>query len=1083
MKPVRLTMQAFGSYGKKTVIDFTVPNQNLFLITGDTGAGKTTIFDAMVFAIYGQASSVMNRKEGTELQSQYADPQAEPFVEFVFLEKEGEREAEYTVRRIPKHIRPKQRGKGMVDVSASLTLWMPDGTEYPQKEAQKKIEEIVGLTREQFMQIAMIAQGEFMELLRAKSEDKKPIFRKLFHTDRYQQIVEDLGERKREKEKNLGILKTFCQAEIGHLVLPALEDPQKTLKNQGAEVSETQGNLQEAEKEQRENLQRLRELKEKILKSDQLSIVDLEELMERLEGMNGWLSDKKKEAELAWKMAEEERNRAETAWVQGEETEKRFVQYEQVKTEKERQDQRLKEDAEKEEKGAEILAAWEIKNAWEQYEEVLKRKETIEKSMEKLQRLLPGLKENLELAERKLTESKTRWQSEANTFAKTEEQVHQALKILEELSENRTKEKNCQTQNKELEEKEALLLKQQEEQKKETEQWKEVQEATAQAEVLAEQWKLKREIYENRKKDAMLLETLEIECLQGKEKLEEQRKCYEKAREQYLIKNQQFLEIQSRFFDAQAGILAKEKLIPGSPCPVCGSLTHPSPCILEPEEEELTREQVKQYQDQVQEAQKKMAKESEKAAKLESHQQAKEAERLLKQEELRNQGVFYTAGKGKEWLKEEAQKLNEERKNIREQLQSARQAKQKLKELEEEKERQETEQKTLAEERVRLKTEYEKVRERIEELEKENIFESRESALKHLSLQKRKTEMAREQYEKQEKTEKQLRSEKEEKETLLKEFENRLPLEKERSTELQKRYEEMLTASGKSEKTWKNLTGMYTRIQGTEYQKEAREAAKTASALEAALKTAKESLEGKKRPDRDALLEQKEIQTKKAQLSGEDFQTLRRMYETDQTVYHTLNPKLAERQELLKELQAVSHLYLTLAGKVSGARMDIETYVQRYYLEQILYSANEKFYQMSAGQYELRLCDLEKAGIGKNRGLDLMVYSNVTGKEREIRTLSGGESFMAALSLALGMADQIQESSAAINLDILFIDEGFGSLDEHSRNQAVKVLQQLAGGSKLIGIISHVSELKQEIEDQLIVEKTESGSNVRWQIS
>ena len=163
--------------------------------------------------------------------------------------------------------------------------------------------------------------------------------------------------------------------------------------------------------------------------------------------------------------------------------------------------------------------------------------------------------------------------------------------------------------------------------------------------------------------------------------------------------------------------------------------------------------------------------------------------------------------------------------------------------------------------------------------------------------------------------------------------------------------------------------------------------------------------------------------------------------------------------------------------------MDIETYVQRYYLEQILYSANEKFYQMSAGQYELRLCDLEKAGIGKNRGLDLMVYSNVTGKEREIRTLSGGESFMAALSLALGMADQIQESSAAINLDILFIDEGFGSLDEHSRNQAVKVLQQLAGGSKLIGIISHVSELKQEIEDQLIVEKTESGSNVRWQIS
>ena len=112
-----------------------------------------------------------------------------------------------------------------------------------------------------------------------------------------------------------------------------------------------------------------------------------------------------------------------------------------------------------------------------------------------------------------------------------------------------------------------------------------------------------------------------------------------------------------------------------------------------------------------------------------------------------------------------------------------------------------------------------------------------------------------------------------------------------------------------------------------------------------------------------------------------------------------------------------------------------------------------------------------------------MVYSSVTGREREIRTLSGGESFMAALSLALGMADQIQESSAAINLDMMFIDEGFGSLDDHSRNQAVKVLQQMANGSKLIGIISHVTELKQEIEDQLIVKKDEEGSHVRWQIS
>ena len=185
----------------------------------------------------------------------------------------------------------------------------------------------------------------------------------------------------------------------------------------------------------------------------------------------------------------------------------------------------------------------------------------------------------------------------------------------------------------------------------------------------------------------------------------------------------------------------------------------------------------------------------------------------------------------------------------------------------------------------------------------------------------------------------------------------------------------------------------------------------------------------------------------------------------------------------MEEHRRLDDLYNLLGGKVSGGRMDIETYVQRYYLERILYAANRRFQEMSAGQFELRMRDINQAGVGKNRGLDLMVYSNVTGKEREVRTLSGGESFMAALSLALGMADQIQESAASVNLDVMFIDEGFGSLDDHSRDKAVRVLQDMANGSKLIGIISHVTELKQEIEDQLIVKKDEEGSHVRWQIS
>ena len=236
-------------------------------------------------------------------------------------------------------------------------------------------------------------------------------------------------------------------------------------------------------------------------------------------------------------------------------------------------------------------------------------------------------------------------------------------------------------------------------------------------------------------------------------------------------------------------------------------------------------------------------------------------------------------------------------------------------------------------------------------------------------------------------------------------------------------------------------------------------------------------------PDMEAAKSQMEEAEKVRLQTQTKLELYKEQYKADKEAYDILSPQMEKRGKIIEKHTKLETLYKLLSGNMSGNRMDLETYVQRYYLEKILYAANRRFANMSAGQFELRMVDEENAGKGKNRGLDLMVYSNVTGKEREVRTLSGGESFMAALALALGMADQIQESSAAIHLDVMFVDEGFGSLDEHSREQAVKVLQELAGGSKLIGIISHVTELKQEIEDQLIVSKDEKGSHVKWQIS
>ncbi|MDY2684767.1 MAG: SMC family ATPase, partial [Selenomonadaceae bacterium] len=190
---------------------------------------------------------------------------------------------------------------------------------------------------------------------------------------------------------------------------------------------------------------------------------------------------------------------------------------------------------------------------------------------------------------------------------------------------------------------------------------------------------------------------------------------------------------------------------------------------------------------------------------------------------------------------------------------------------------------------------------------------------------------------------------------------------------------------------------------------------------------------------------------------------------------------LAARAREGKRQAMLESLYERLSGNVSGARMDLESFVQRHYLKGILHAANARFYAMSNGEFALHLTPIEQAGAGKNRGLDLMVYSTVTGTAREVRTISGGESFMAALSLALGMADRIQAGRGAVRLDTLFIDEGFGNLDDSMRANAIRVLKNMAGGSRLIGIISHVSELKREIDDQLVVTKDEHGSHVHWQ--
>ena len=318
---------------------------------------------------------------------------------------------------------------------------------------------------------------------------------------------------------------------------------------------------------------------------------------------------------------------------------------------------------------------------------------------------------------------------------------------------------------------------------------------------------------------------------------------------------------------------------------------------------------------------------------------------------------------------------------------------------------------------------------------------------------------------------------------LIQQYEHEIPELQTICQERKDQYHALMNEKNMTESEWTAIADKHSREEAERLQKETDIWQRKKIAAQTAEKTARDAIGERTQPDLALAKAQMEDAEQNRVHVQNQFDLYKDLYKADKDACDALTPQMDKRGKIIEQHTKLETLYKLLSGNMSGNRMDLETYVQRHYLKNILYAANRRFENMSAGQFELRMVDDENAGKGKNRGLDLMVYSNVTGKEREIRTLSGGESFMAALSLALGMADQIQESSAAINLDVMFVDEGFGSLDEHSREQAVKVLQELAGGSKLIGIISHVTELKREIEDQLIVSKDEKGSHVKWQIS
>ena len=928
MKPLKLTMSAFGSYAGKNVIDFTGQQQGIFLITGDTGAGKTTIFDAITYALYNQTSG--GERNGNMMRSQYAQPETETYVELEFLY----RGQTYRVRRNPDYKITKTLKNGKIreqKVPHSVELTLPDGTVFPEKKnaTDAKIIEILGLTADQFSQIVMIAQGDFLKLLYTKSDERKMIFSKLFRTDIYWKIQENLRRKSMEMDERIQENDRAFEQEKSRIIpLPESEElPLDEL------VERLRERLKDALKEQNLCRANVEELNKKITKYEEINklFVSLEKI--RQTG---------KELEARQAESKERRQQIENA----RKADKVLVAEQQNL----RQQQEVEQSAQAIAKMTETLAndqeMFETLKTQQQEAEAKQKREAadIQKKMLALEQSFPSY--------------------EALQNARSEEQ--QAKKVWEDLG---------KISEESFHKKKAGIA------------------------ALKEQQKRQEQVVEQTKKN------WEQTSLSASESAKHYEHMYE------------------AFLKEQAGILA-ENLSAGCPCPVCGSTVHPDPAKLS--DHAVTELEVEQ------------AKKTRAAA-----------------EEKRD--LAYAAFEAEKTEKQKlAQAVEKEEADF---VLAQTIAKQQRKEAEQN--------------YVSLQKIAEQIREKL-------VYPSLAEAKKQYAAMQKALEAAEQEIAKK----RQKVSELAEAINTLKgqklaEEENQKTAKK-LAVKTEKEYAKLLEKSGfVSEETY-HLAILPERSR-SKLEREEKEYESQCLRQQSEQKLLEKQVSGKTYTDTTELNEQLKAEKQALKEAEKTYMELHTAYENDRSVLQNCAVYLEKGKKLESEDQVIKSLSKTANGRLSGsAKIDFETYIQRQYFKQIIHEANKRLLTMSNHQFILKLKEEANTGRKTNEGLDLSVYSLVTDSERDVKTLSGGESFLAALAMALGLSDIVERSAGAIHPDMMFIDEGFGSLDAQSRQQAIEVLAELAGDSRMVGIISHVTELKEQIDRKLVVSRTDKGSRAVW---
>ncbi len=928
MKPLKLTMSAFGSYAGKNVIDFTGQQQGIFLITGDTGAGKTTIFDAITYALYNQTSG--GERNGNMMRSQYAQPEAETYVELEFLY----RGQTYRVRRNPDYKITKTLKNGKIreqKVPHSVELTLPDGTVFPEKKnaTDAKIIEILGLTADQFSQIVMIAQGDFLKLLYTKSDERKMIFSKLFRTDIYWKIQENLRRKSMEMDERI-----------------------------------------------QENDRAFEQEKSRIIPLPESEELPLDELVERLRER---LKDALKEQNLR-RANVEELNKKITKY---EEINKLFVSLEKIRQTGKELEARQVESKERRQQIENALKADKVLVAEQQN---LRQQQAVEQSVQaiaKMEETLTNNQEMFETLKTQLQEVEAEQKREAADIQKKMLALEQSFPSYEALQNARSEEQQAKKVWEDLE--------------KTSEESFHKKEAGIAA--LKEQQKQQEQVVEQTKKN------WEQTSLSASESAKHYEHMYE------------------AFLKEQAGILA-ENLSAGCPCPVCGSTVHPDPAKLS--DHAVTELEVEQ------------AKKTRAAA-----------------EEKRD--LAYAAFEAEKTEKQKlAQAVEKEEADF---VLAQTIAKQQRKEAEQN--------------YVSLQKIAEQIREKL-------VYPSLAEAKKQYAAMQKALEAAEQEIErKRQKVSELAEAMNTLKGQKLAEEENQKTAKK-LAAKTEKEYAKLLEKSGfVSEETY-HLAILPERSR-SKLEREEKEYESQCLRQQSEQKLLEKQVSGKTYTDTTELNERLKVEKQALKEAEKTYMELHTAYENDRAVLQNCAVYLEKGKKMESEDQVIKSLSKTANGRLSGsAKIDFETYIQRQYFKQIIHEANKRLLTMSNHQFILKLKEEANTGRKTNEGLDLSVYSLVTDSERDVKTLSGGESFLAALAMALGLSDIVERSAGAIHPDMMFIDEGFGSLDAQSRQQAIEVLGELAGDSRMVGIISHVTELKEQIDRKLVVSRTDKGSRAVW---